>query len=229
VIPEWLSRYVGGSEKSTVRGAHLSAIGGLLSERKASGNSHKLGTVCATCNNGWMSDLETAFGSLLPRLEANMSPKQFSKAERHTIALWIVKTGIIVHYSSNYRIILPASVPRALSRDMTVTAGIKVFGGSVPLEKTIRWGQSNIGAAVIQRSDVEDYDWRQSTFVFVLSIRDIFIGFGWHGLSQDDFELVYSGNSTHWIYPHPKPAIRPRVLEDVVLATTEIGLRRRHT
>jgi hypothetical protein len=110
VIPDWLQRYIGGSETSTVRGAHLSSIGTLLSERKGSGNTHKLGTVCGTCNNGWMSDLETAFSQLLPRLEADMSPKRFSVAERRIIALWIVKTGIIVHYSSNYRIILPASV-----------------------------------------------------------------------------------------------------------------------
>ena len=107
----------------------------LLSERTASGSSQKLGTVCEACNNGWMSDLESAFASLLPRLQADMSPRQFSKAERRTIALWIVKTGIIVHYSSNYRIILPASVPRTLSQGMTVPAGIKVFGGSVPRKK----------------------------------------------------------------------------------------------
>jgi hypothetical protein len=108
-----------------------------------------------------------------------------------------------------------------------VPAGIKVFGGSVALEKTIRWSQSNIGLAIVLPSDVPEYEPRQNTFVFALSIRNIFIGFGWHGLSQDDFELVYSGNAIQWIYPHPKPAISPQVFEDVVLATTEIGLRRR--
>jgi hypothetical protein len=229
VIPVWLQQYVGGYEKGTVRGAHLSSIGMLLSERKASGKSHTLGTVCETCNNGWMSDLETAFGSLLPRLEADMSPRRFSTAERRTIALWIVKTGIIVHYSSNYRIILPASVARTLWQDMTVPAGIKVFGGSVPLEKTIRWSQSNVGAALIQRSDVQDYDWRQNTFVFALSIRDIFIGFGWHGMSHDDFEMVYSGDSIQCIYPHPKTAKNTRVFEHLALAMTQIALKRRLT
>jgi hypothetical protein len=229
VIPDWLQRYIGGSETSTVRGAHLSSIGTLLSERKGSGNTHKLGTVCGTCNNGWMSDLETAFSQLLPRLEADMSPKRFSVAERRTIALWIVKTGIIVHYSSNYRIILPASVARTLWQDKTVPTGIKVFGGKVPSEKTIRWSQSNVGSALIQRSDVEDYDWRQNTFVFALSIRDIFIGFGWHGMSHDEFEMVYSGDSIQCIYPHPKPAKAARVFEHLALAMTQIALRRRRT
>jgi hypothetical protein len=227
VIPDWLQRYVGGSEKSTFRGVHLSAIGMPLSERKASGSSLTLGTVCATCNNGWMSDLESSFGSLLPRLEANMSPRQFSTAERRTIALWIVKTGIIVNYSSNYRTILPASVAHMLSQSRNVPAGIKVFGGGVSSGKTIRWSQSNIGVAVVQRSDIPDYDWHQNTFVFALSIRDIFIGFGWHGLSQDEFEIVYSGHSVQCFYPHPKPAEKTHVFEDVMLATTEIALHHR--
>jgi hypothetical protein len=174
-----------------------------------------------------MSDLETDFGSLLPRLQADMSPKQFSKAERRTIALWIVKTGIVVHYSSNYRIILPASVARALSQGATVPAGIKVFGGSVSSEKTIRWSQSNVGSALIQPSDVQDYDWRQNTFVFALSIRDIFIGFGWHGMSHDEFEMVYSGDSIQRIYPHPKTAKNARVFEHLALAMTQIALLRR--
>jgi hypothetical protein len=198
-----------------------------LSERKASGSSLTLGTVCATCNNGWMSDLESSFGSLLPRLEADMSPRRFSTAERRTVALWIGKTGIIVHYSSNYRIILPAGVARTLSQGMNVPAGIKVFGGSVSSEKTIRWSQSNIGVAVVRHSDIPEYEPRQNTFVFALSIRNIFIGFGWHGLSQDEFEIVYSGDSIQCFYPHPRPARNTRVLEDVVSATTQIALHRR--
>jgi hypothetical protein len=97
-----------------------------VSERIASGASQKLGAVCRACNNGWMSRLESAFASLLPRLQVDMSPRRFSKEERRTIALWIVKTGIIVHCSSNYRTILPSSVPRALAQGATVPAGVKV-------------------------------------------------------------------------------------------------------
>lgn len=174
-----------------------------------------------------MSRLENAFASLLPRLQVDMSPRRFSKEERRTIALWIVKTGIIVHWSSNYRTILPVSVPRTLSQDATVPAGIKVFGGNVKPEKTIRWTQSNIGVAVVQRSDVSEFETGKSTFVFALSIMDIFVGFGWHGLSQDDFQIVYSGNSMQRIYPHPEPAKSPRVFEHVMLATAEIAVHRR--
>ena len=227
VIPVWLQQYVGGREKSGFRGTHLSPIGMALSERTASGNSHTLAAVCATCNNGWMSRLESAFGRLLPRLQADISPKRFSKAERHTIALWIVKTGIVAHHSSNYRTILPAELARALSLGATVPAGIKVFGGKVALKKTIEWVQTNIGAALVQPTDVAEFETGKNTFVFALSIMDTFIGFGWHGLNQDRFEIVYSGESLQRIYPRPGSAKRPKLFEHLILGTTEIALHRR--
>lgn len=227
VIPGWLPRYIGGDEMGSFRGTHLSAIGMPLSVRTASKNSHTLNTVCATCNNGWMSDLESTFGRLLPRLQADMSPRQFSKAERRIIALWIVKTGIIAHYSSNYRTILPLGVPHSLSQGRVVPAGVKVFGGVVDSGKDIRWIQSNIGVAHIRPSDISEIEAGEKTFVFALSIQNIFIGFSWHGLSQKDFNLTYTDSSVHRIYPHPESARNPRVLEDIMLATTQICLRRR--
>jgi hypothetical protein len=227
VIPVWLQEYVGGREKGSFQGVHISAVGLALSKRSASGNSHTLGTVCATCNNGWMSRLESAFRSLLPRLQTDMSARKFTKAERHIIALWIVKTGIIAHYSSNYRTILPPSVPRSLVQGAVVPAGIKVFGGNVKSQKTIRWVQSNIGAALVQQSDISKFETGKNTFVFVLSICNIFIGFGWHGLNKDKFEIVIRGNSVERVYPHPEPAKRPIVFEDLMLATAEIALHRR--
>ncbi|MGB3539120.1 MAG: hypothetical protein WBA42_13245 [Mesorhizobium sp.] len=229
VIPVWLQQYVGGGGKGKFRGVHMNAVGMSLSERTASSNSHTLGTVCAACNNGWMSRLESAFRSLLPRLQASMSPSQFSKVERRTIALWIVKTGIVAHFSSNYRPILPPWIPQSLSRGATVPAGIKVFGGYVNSEKTIRWVQSNIGVALVQQSDVSAFETGKSTFVFVLSILNIFIGFGWHGLNRGEFDIVFPGNSVERFYPHPESAKSSRVFEDLLLTTAEIALHRRRT
>lgn len=198
-----------------------------LSKRTASGNSHTLGTVCASCNNGWMSHLESDFGALLPRLQADMSPSRFSKTERRTIAMWIVKTGIIAHRSANYRTILPDSVPVALSQGATIPAGIKVFGGKVKSTKTIQWVQSNIACCTVRQTDLPTFDASGQTFVFVLSIMNIFIGFGWHGLGQGQFEIFHSPDSLHHIYPHPKAAKNSHMIDDLTIATAEIALRRR--
>ena len=133
----------------------LSAIGMPLSERTASGNSQMLGAVCGTCNNGWMSRLESAFGDLLPRLRADMSPGHFSKEERRIIALWIVKTGIIVHYSSNYRTILPArGSARAVAR-LNRAGRCQGIWRQCRIPKRLSDGSKRISAlAVVQRSDV---------------------------------------------------------------------------
>ena len=227
MIPVWLQRYVGGKEKGGFRGTHVSWVGMPLSERTASGNSLTLSTVCAPCNNGWMSRLESDFGTLLPRLQADMSPRRFSKTERLTIAMWIVKTGIIAHRSANYRPILPASIPLALSQGASIPAGIKVFGGKVESRKTIQWVQSNIALGLVRPTDLSTFDAAKHTFVFVLSITNIFIGFGWHGLGQDEFEIFYPEDSTYHIYPHPEAAKNLRVFEDLTISATEIVLRRR--
>lgn len=195
-----------------------------LSQRVASGNSHTLGVVCSTCNNGWMSRLESNFQELLPRLLLDVSPRRFSKSERNTIAAWITKTGIVAHYSSNYRRILPSSLPRALRQGASMPAGIKVISGKSNIGKTIQWVQSNLGAAVIRKSDQAFFD-ANETFVFVLSIMDFFVGFAWHGLSHERFEVFHTGSSTHQIYPHPKPATCPRVFDDLIIARTELALR----
>lgn len=227
VIPVWLQRYVGGEEKGGFRGTHVSWTGTPLSKRKAGANSHTLGTVCAPCNNGWMSRLESDFGRLLPRLQADMSPGRFSKAERRTIARWIVKTGITAHRSANYRPILPAWLPIALSQGANIPAGIKVFSGNVGSKKTIKWVQSNIGLCVVHPTDVPTFDAYNDTFVFALSIVNIFIGFAWHGLNPKEFEVFYPAGTLHRIYPHPEAATSRCVLEDVAFATTEVALRRK--
>jgi hypothetical protein len=174
-----------------------------------------------------MARLESDFASLLPRLQADMSPKRFSKAERRTITLWIVKTGIIAHRSSNYRSILPDSLPRSLGRGTSIPAGIRVYGGLVKPEKTICWVQGNIRIILMLEADLTDYDVSKQTFVFVLSIVDIFLGFGWHGLNHSDFELYLATDDAHQIYPHPKSAQALNELENLTLATVDMGLRHR--
>lgn len=227
VVPLWLQKHVGGEETGSFRGTHVSWIGTKLSERSASGQSHTLGTVCASCNNGWMSQLESSFQALLPRLQAGLTPRQFSKSERRTIAMWVVKTGLVAHRSSNYRTILPPTVALALLRGGSIPAGIKVFGGKLKGGKTVRWVQTNVSVCRLRHTDVATFDAATQTFVFILAITNFFIGFGWHALSVDEFEIFHLDDLNHQIYPHPKAARSPRLLDDLTEAATVVGLRRR--
>lgn len=215
VIPSWLQKYVGGGEPSEFVGTRTSFIGMPLDERRASGGSYTLKSVCGTCNHGWMSQLETRFAALLPRLEADVNPKRFNKAERASIAKWIIKTGIVAHLSSNYRRILPDGFPLWLSRGQVIPGGIRVFGGTLEEKEQILWAQTNFTSITMPKSDFKSFDARRHTFVFTLQIRGIFIGFGWHGMDQRDFRIMLPDDQMHHIYPHPHSARSAKPYEDI--------------
>ena len=220
----WLQEYVGGDEPGHFRGTWANFMGMPMDERRASPNSHTLGTVCGQCNNGWMSRLESGFRDLLPRLERDPNPKRFTKAERATLAKWIVKTGIVAHLSSNYRRILPETFPASLAKGTVVPGGIKVFGGRITPTKTIAWVQSNLASMLIRPSDLASLDARNGSFVFALSIKGIFLGFAWHALDRGVSEIAIRGSSLHQYYPHPKRAESSKEFEHLQVAVAGVGI-----
>ena len=224
VIPSWLEKNVGGGEPSEFIGTRISFAGMPLNERRATGSSYTFKGVCGACNHGWMSKLETRFAALLPLLEADMSPKRFTKGERHTIATWIIKTGIVAHLSSNYRRILPDDFPLRLSRGQVIPGGIRVFGGTIKARNRIQWAQSNFTSITMRNSDFQSFDAQRHTFVFTLSIRGIFIGFGWHGLDKAAFKIMLPEDSMHQIHPQPRVAILASPSEDIRQASMLVRL-----
>lgn len=206
VIPVWLQKYVGGGEPVEFAGTRANFFGLPLDERRGSGNSNTLKKVCAACNNGWMSQLETRFAEILPRLEANMNPRRLSKSERFTASMWIIKTAIVAHLSSNYRQILPDDFPMRMSQGQVVLGGTKVFGATLKPENQIKWVQSNFTSITLQRSDFNNIDFRRHTFVFALQIKGICIGLAWHGLDQRKYRIALPDEQANQIYPHPRTA-----------------------
>lgn len=186
-----------------------------LDERRASGASYTLKSVCGECNHGWMSQLETRFGALLPRMEVDMSPKRFTKEERATIAKWIIKTGIVAHLSSNYRRILPSDFPQWMSQGQVIPAGVKVFGGRFEPGQKVLWAQSNFSSLTLRKEEGESLNAYQQTFVFALAIKGIFIGFGWHGLDRRNYTIALPVGDTHHLYPHPRSATIKSVYDDI--------------
>lgn len=224
VVPGWLQKYVGQGKATHFHGTWISFAGLPIDKRKASGNSHTLGTVCRDCNNGWMASLEEAFGSLLPRIAAGDSPRGFSKSERVIIAQWIVKTGIVAHFSSNYRRILPVSVPLALRKGTCVPPGIIVFGGKAKNVAPLSWYQSNLHLATLRKFDLGRFDPKSATFVFVVQICGIFLGYAWHALDKRNYKLLYSDRSLNQFYPHPKCATRSMKFDDLSAAAMAVYL-----
>ncbi|MBX9469440.1 MAG: hypothetical protein KL839_16980 [Rhizobium sp.] len=224
VLPKWLQLNVGGSLEGTFTGIRSSFIGERLDERKFSGGNFTLKRICTNCNNGWMSQLEDRFALVLPKLESFMRPSQLSKTERHTVSMWIVKTGIVAHLSANYRRILPESFPAKLQCGRVIPRGVKVFCGTTEPEKRIIWAQGNVVANTVRKADIETFDAYKDTFVFFIAIRGAVIGFAWHGLDNAAYKLDVCVPGLHQVYPRPISPPRKHVLEHVHMAAMSIRL-----
>ena len=105
VWPLWLQRKLN-IEKIQYQGNHTDFFGSqTISTRTQSTNSLVLGGVCAECNSGWMSDLETKAIPILENLWVSNNKKYIylEKLACETIALWAFKTSLAINLSSNYR------------------------------------------------------------------------------------------------------------------------------
>lgn len=86
--------------------------GGVASQRpKVPITSVVAGEVCATCNNGWMSDLECA---AFPLLTSRPQRGPMSVDAATTLARWFVKTAIAINVSMPYRLVFDASTRHAV-------------------------------------------------------------------------------------------------------------------
>jgi len=79
----------------------------VLSVRNYSLLSSLLGGVCKSCNEGWMSTLETEFKPIFVALYDEQSPLIITRNQGTVIARWAYKTAITANYSANYKKIIP--------------------------------------------------------------------------------------------------------------------------
>lgn len=93
VIPLWLQEGLGLYLLEITPTWHSAPLGELLNQRKQTWGTLKAGRVCSTCNNGWMSDLETsARPILLALVRGERTVASLSSAESTVVARWAAKT-----------------------------------------------------------------------------------------------------------------------------------------
>jgi len=118
ILPKWLAALI---RQPNVRLNHF-----LHDETKAEDKvvrSHDLNTfksrqVCARCNNGWMSRLETqAKPVLLPLMHLEKSILMLTDDERRILSRWAVKTAFMISTSQTIKFTLPLDIFRALGKD----------------------------------------------------------------------------------------------------------------
>ena len=103
VIPTWLSQHLN-IKGQIVTPSHQSAsTGDIISKRKHTIDKLIEGRICATCNNQWMSSIETLNQPLLIELmDSHKHLSDLKNNQRIQIARWACKTAWLLNSSSNY-------------------------------------------------------------------------------------------------------------------------------
>jgi hypothetical protein len=150
VWAKWLQKRLD-VEKLPFQGVHSETPWGAraISTRTQSTNSIVLGSVCSTCNNGWMSELEIMVAPIFEKLWETSKEKYIylDSQSCETLAQWAFKTSLAINLASNYRRIVPQKhfsdfyEHRKLPKNSAVDIALAPFGNYLQWNQ----GQSAIG------------------------------------------------------------------------------------
>lgn len=139
IVPGWLLDSLGVRDDE-VTPTHQSARGEVLSTRSHDYDSLRNGRICARCNNGWMSQMETAVQPVLHRLlHATVVPSALTSPERLLLARWSAKVSWLLNDASNYRKLVPAGAFRHLHDHFDSLPGRTIVTLSMAPGKTPLW------------------------------------------------------------------------------------------
>jgi hypothetical protein len=94
VIGQWLQSLLGISAEEARPTLTSLPTGTELKHRRHPLSQLKTGSICAKCNNGWMSELERAVAStLVPLMHGERRLADIRRAERLILARWATKTA----------------------------------------------------------------------------------------------------------------------------------------
>ena len=137
--PEWLAPYI--SEANASR--HISVLQGAEgkdpqqlhrhSERDGSVLTKKIRAVCENCNNGWMSQLESAAKPTLIAL-INRSNLTLSSKDAQTLALWVSVKTIVGEYTNENTALTIFNDRQLLGTLNTIPKYFRIFIGYHSLE-----------------------------------------------------------------------------------------------
>ncbi len=143
VVPQWVIREFG-LDKDHILATHFSETGDVLSDRLYGASQIVLGRVCADCNSGWMSNLETRNKIVITKLaRSRLDILDLNDVEAMNLALWAFKTALALHAASNYRRLVPKDHYQHLATQcFGLPAHVFVAGKNWPLANGFRWVQS---------------------------------------------------------------------------------------
>lgn len=132
--PEWLAPYISEANTSRHISVLLEAEGkepqklNRSSERDGNVLTKKIRIVCKTCNNGWMSQIESAVKPILIAL-INRSNLVLSSEDTKILALWVSLKTIVGEYATENMALTVLNDRQLLRSDNIIPEYFRVFIG----------------------------------------------------------------------------------------------------
>lgn len=149
VWPLWLQEAVD-AQDHVAAWVHRSIVGGAVSRRVQNTASIVLGQVCSSCNNGWMSELESRVAPIVQALLREVSSTTLSAEDAGLLALWAFKTAIALNAASNYRRIVPDEHFRLLYSNREVPPWVVVDAAHLRSNQRLTSAQSQHFVGVVK-------------------------------------------------------------------------------
>jgi hypothetical protein len=102
-------------------------------------------SVCAKCNNGWMSRLEQEVDPIIDKLVGGTDFNQLSLSEVETLARWAGKTAIVLGYLTPFPAIVPEHARHTFLPTSDVLPHMRMFYSSIQADKTLEGGYLQLG------------------------------------------------------------------------------------
>lgn len=119
--------------------------GRLVDRRNVATASFTLKSVCASCNNGWMSELDKAAAAILPRMDPATDPLRPSLDEASVLASWAAKTATTLGFATAYDDIFSEADVRSLFETNRPSADVYIDLVSIPGQPSLGWSQTHTG------------------------------------------------------------------------------------
>ncbi len=97
ILPNWLSRMYG--EDMTCTNESTTEEGKVVYSFQSKIFQQTTNTICAACNNGWMSEIENQAKPILERMLRGKNVV-LDKKKQHRIATWAMKTVLVINHNN---------------------------------------------------------------------------------------------------------------------------------
>jgi hypothetical protein len=104
-------------------------------------------SVCAKCNNGWMSQLEQQVDLVIAKLTNGTDFNLLPNEEVETLARWTGKTAIVLGYLTPSPAIVSEFIRRSFLPDSPSLPHMRLFYSAIHADKTLEGGYLQLGYA----------------------------------------------------------------------------------